>query len=444
MRVIKHSVSLHIGCPVPPPPYNGGQANKLYRIDASVLIPGRGEPITDASVIVNENQIAWVGAQSSVPDIYGNLPTTKVPVLMPGLWDCHVHFMGLGHDDGTGYAQLLSPSQVQAGARIVRDLQRTLFAGFTSVRELAGYGGEIYPAVQDGTVIGPNIYSSIAPLSMTAGHGDMHNLPIEMVVHACAHGICMAICDGVPECIKTVRLMIRRGAKVIKVCASGGVFSIIDDPQDAQFSPEELRAIVEEAARARRVVAAHCIGKEGIINAINAGVKTIEHGSYLDDECIALMREKDVILVATALVLEGGLREIDDLPPTARKKMLEIAGIHRRAYALAIKSGVKIALGTDQSTSMDGSYNTHGKNGKEFFYAVKAGLTPLQAIEAGTAIGPETLGPHMGPKSGQIKEGYDADIIALSKNPLDDIDVLSDVDNVTHVWKGGKLFKSPQ
>jgi imidazolonepropionase-like amidohydrolase len=201
--------------------------------------------------------------------------------------------------------------------------------------------------------------------------------------------------------------------------------------------------MVDEAARAKRVVAAHCHGKGGIMNALNAGVRTIEHGSYLDEECAALMKEKGAILVATRLVVEGGLVEKNNWPPVNYKKLVAIANAHKKAYTLAVKSGVKIALGTDQSSSDLRSTNAHGRNGKEFVYAVEAGLSELQAIEACTAMGPETLGEHMGPKSGILKEGYDADWIALDENPLEDIGVLSEAVNVKWVWKGGKLFKSP-
>jgi imidazolonepropionase-like amidohydrolase len=262
------------------------------------------------------------------------------------------------------------------------------------------------------------------------------------VLDAWAHSLPFAVCDGVADCIKTIRLQLRKGAKFIKVCASGGVFSEIDSVLDAQFSPEELKAMVDEAARARRVVAAHCHAKEGIMNALNAGVKTTEHGSYLDEECVALMKEKGAILVATASVIEGGMQNVDEFPAAQAKKLRQVASHHRKAYRLAIQNGVKIALGTDQATSVDGTYNTHGRNGKEIFWAVNAGMTPLQVIEACTATSPETLGPHMAPKSGQLKEGYDADMIAVSGNPLENIDILSEAANITHVWKGGKLYKS--
>ncbi|KAG4420103.1 hypothetical protein IFR04_006762 [Cadophora malorum] len=415
---------------------------KLHGIKSSLLIPGRGPPIRNGTIIIHEKSIAWVGPHSSLPAKYSAIPFMQVDTVLPGLWDCHVHFLGV--DSLAGFASIVSQPAVLSAARIVKDLERTLMAGFTSVRELAGYAGEMSPAIEEGTIVGPNVYSSIGIMSMTAGHGDIHDLPIETVLDACAkRGVPFAVCDGVPDCIRTVRLMIRRGAKVIKVCATGGVYSIIDDPEAAEFSPDELKAIVDEAARAKRVVAAHCHGKDGIINALNAGVKTIEHGSFLDEECVKLMKEKNAILVATSLVVEGGMENLDDLPPVNRAKMIATAAVHRRAYKLAVKSGVRIALGTDQGTSLGDTYNTHGRNGKELFYAVDAGMSPLQAIEAATAMGPETLGTNFAKNCGQLKEGFDADIIAVSGNPLDDIKILAESKNVTHVWKGGKIFKSP-
>jgi len=359
---------------------------------------------------------------------------------MPGLWDCHVHFDG-APPAGGGQYDTIPGNHALAGARVVRALEDTLLAGFTSVRELAGYAGEISPAIVEGSIIGPNVYSSIAIISMTGGHGDIHQLGLETVVNYGNNLGPFTLCDGVPECIKAVRKMIRRGAKVIKICASGGVGSLLDDPEDVQFSPEELKAIVDEAARSKRVVAAHCHGKEGILNALKAGVKSIEHGSYLDEECVALMKEKDAILVATRTIVVGGVEHPEFWSEVQYAKLLAVAAASKKAYSLAIKSGVKIALGTDQSAA-PGTFISHGMNGKELWHAVDAGMTPLQAIEACTAISPETLGKHMAPKSGQLKEGYDADLIAVSKNPLDDISILTGPDHVTHVWKGGKLFKS--
>ena len=214
----------------------------------------------------------------------------------------------------------------------------------------------------------------------------------------------LCVADGVDECRKAVRLMIRRGAKVIKVLASGGVLSRDDDPKFQQFSDEELKVIVEEAARMNRVVAAHVHGKAGIMAAIKAGCKTLEHGTYLDEEAVKLMLEKDVMLVATRLIVIEGVKLKDSLSPESYKKMLETAKYHKKAYGLAIKKGVKCALGTDLGISVPGTGLSHGSAGAELLYAVEAGMTPLQAIEAATANGPATLGP-MAPLSGQIKVG---------------------------------------
>lgn len=405
-------------------------------IKASLLIPGRGEPIKDGAVIIEDKKIIWVGRQASLPTSYRHYSFTEVPVVMPGMWDCHTHFMGELDDTAGGYEAAAMSSLALFGARTAVDLQKVLMAGFTTVREVGGYAGEVSPAVEEGTIVGPNVYSSIGVLSMTAGHGDIHNLPIDTVLDLSRRGGPFVVCDGVPDCIRAVRMMLRRGAKLIKICSTGGVGSILDDPQDAQFSPEEIKAIVDEAARAKRIVAAHAHGKEGIINALHAGVKTIEHGSYIDEDCIKLMKEKGAILVPTRLIIEALLKDPKGFPPVNKAKLVKISEQHKKSYALAVKHGVKIALGTDWQA---------GLNAKELQYAVEAGLTPLQAIEACTATSPETLGPHMGPKSGQLKEGYDADIIAVSKNPLQgqSIAVLADNDNITHVWKGGKLFKKP-
>jgi imidazolonepropionase-like amidohydrolase len=223
------------------------------------------------------------------------------------------------------------------------------------------------------------------------------------------------LCDGVPECLRAVREQLRQGARVIKVCASGGVLSEIDHPIHQQFNDEELRAIVEEAARADRVVAAHCHGKPGIVAALRAGVRTIEHGSYLDEECAAMMRESGAILVPTRTIVDDLLAIGDQgaVPAYGMAKIRGLADRHAEAMQIAVASGVSIAMGTDIGTS-DASLPAHwGGNAMELVHLVKAGMTPLQAIEAATATGPLTLGPQ-GPKSGVLAKGYDADVIALT------------------------------
>ena len=245
---------------------------------------------------------------------------------------------------------------------------------------------------------------------------------------------------------KAVRLQIRRGAHVIKVLASGGVLSIADDPLRQQFSDIELSTIVEEAERLGRVVAAHVHGKKGIIAALKAGVKTIEHGTFIDEECIKLIKEKDAIYIPTRTVVKVGVEHPEIMDPKSYKKMIEMAKHHLHAYKLAVKHNVRIALGTDLGISTPTDHPMAlGNSGGELVYAVQeAGMTPLQAIEAATSMGPETLGDlGMKPKSGRIEEGFDADLIALTSNSLKDIEVFKDPKNVSHVWKGGVLMKSP-
>jgi imidazolonepropionase-like amidohydrolase len=233
--------------------------------------------------------------------------------------------------------------------------------------------------------------------------------------------------------------MLRLGAKVIKVHASGGVMSELDDPQLPQFSKAELEAIVDEATRMERLVAAHCHGKRGIMAALEAGVKTIEHGTYLDEEAADAMIENEAILVPTRWIVEYLMAEgtKKGLPEYARIKGQVASQHHAGAVALAVDKGVKIALGTDIWAT-----GLWGRNGEELAHLVQAGLTPLQAIESATAYGPDTLGPQA-PKSGQLVKGFDADVICVNGDPTSDVSILANPENVTHVWKKGTLFKSP-
>ncbi|KAF2492970.1 amidohydrolase [Lophium mytilinum] len=416
----------------------------LTLITTDLLIPGRGTPTKATAIILSSktNKIVFVGPIPTLPSKYTHLPCTHVPVLLPGLWDCHCHFHGAKTLNLTPIA---TTHPATAGARLARSAADTLAAGFTSVRELGGYAPEIASAIDDGIIPGPTIYSAGAALSQTAGHGDLFDLPVGWVwqcqgVGAGISPLCVA--DGVEECRKAVRLQIRRGAKVIKVLASGGVLSIADNPLYQQFSDEELKVIVEEAGRAHRVVAAHVHGKEGVMAALRAGVKTLEHGTYLDEEAMEVMKERDVILVATRTIVKEAVKNKDLMSPESAKKMMEVIEQSDQMYAAAIKVGVKIALGTDLGISTPGQGLSHGNNGGEFAYAVESGMTPLEAIEAGTASAPETLGPQA-PLSGQIREGYDADVIAVVGNPLENVKVLGSAKNISHVWKRGELLKSP-
>lgn len=399
------------------------------RVDAELLVPGRGTPIDDGSVVMEGARISYVGPTAEAPDADS---VTSVQTVMPGIWECHGHFAGLTDPDVLP-GSLRTPVAAMA-ARATRDMKTLLMAGITSVREPGGHGIDIRHAVNDGSVLGPSIYSAGQILSTTGGHADVHAYPIDFVTnHPHALG---AVCDGVPECLKAVRHNLRRGADLIKVCASGGVMSEIDHPIHQQFSSEELKAIVEEAARAERGVAAHCHGKPGIMAAIEAGVTTIEHGSYLDEEAAAAMVETNTMLVPTRFVIAELLKMEEILPPHGYRKGVMVSEHHERAMKIAVAAGVKMATGTDIIIS--GAL--FKKATREIIYLIEAGLPPIDALEAATANGPDTLGPQA-PLSGQLKEDYDADVIAIDFNPLEDWANWGDPDRVTRVWKHGELVK---
>ncbi len=405
------------------------------RIEADTLIPGRGEPISDGVVVLDGPVIEYAGPRAGAPDTPG-AEVTSTAAVMPGMWDCHVHLMGATSLD---LAQLpLVPSELRA-LRAGADLRAALDAGFTSVREMGGLGTTLARAVGEGTVEGPAIYPAGAVLSTTGGHGDLHSYPLAWVHEMSHQGTEFRLADGPDDCARAVREQLRRNAKIIKVCASGGVLSEVDDPIHQQFTVTELKTIVEIAGMADRGVAAHCHGKPGIMAALEAGVLTIEHGTYLDDECADAMRETGAILVPTRTIVED-IRASRSAPPFAQAKLDAIADIHRKAVADAHAKGVRIAVGTDLALRSTGEVASWGRHGHELTHLGDCGLTPLEAIEAATATGPDTLG-RLAPKSGQLRIGYDADVVCLDVNPLSDLSVLADAGHVTGVWRAGRRVK---
>jgi imidazolonepropionase-like amidohydrolase len=406
------------------------------RIEAKRLIPGRGQPIDNGLVILEDGRINFAGAAADGLPADGSA-TITTDTVMPGMWECHGHFIGT-YSANIAEIHTLRP---QLGAmRVTADAKRALDAGFTSVREMGGMGTFLARAIEEGQVVGPNVYASGSMLSMTAGHGDEHGMDLDFArVSMTRQWGEDAICDGPDECRAGVRRMLRLGAKVIKIHASGGVMSELDDPQLPQFSKAELEAIVDEATRMERLVGAHCHGKRGIMAALEAGVKTIEHGTFLDEEAADAMIESEAILVPTRWILEYLMAEGEKkgMPEYARIKGEAASQNHAAALAIAVHKGVKIALGTDIWAT-----GLWGRNAEELAYMVEAGLTPLQAIESATANGPDTLGLQA-PKSGQLLEGFDADVICVTGDPTADVTVLANPENVTHVFKGGPLLKQP-
>jgi imidazolonepropionase-like amidohydrolase len=408
----------------------------MERIEAGLLIPGRGEPVRDGTVVLDGPKITYAGPAAGAPATPG-VTAQHAATVLPGMWDCHGHFLGTRKFD---LAQLpLEPLALRA-ARSGRDLANALDAGITSVREVGGLGVYLARAVGEGILDGPTIYAAGAILSTTGGHADLHSYPLSWMEDFSRLDGVLRLADGVDECVRAVREQLRRGAKVVKVCASGGVLSEVDDPVHQQFTAPELRAMVEVAGLAERVVAAHCHGKPGIMAAVEAGARTIEHGTYLDDEACDAMKEAGAILVPTRSIVEDILANLAAVPGYAAAKAVTMARRHASAMRLAIERGVTIAMGTDIGlTGMD-LPNSWGRNGSELAHLVTLGMTPLQAIEASTATAPLTLGPQA-PLSGRLKAGYDADVITLDGDPLADIGVLVRPAHVTGVWVSGRQVK---
>ena len=403
------------------------------RIVADVLIPGRGDPIEAGTVLFEHGQITYAGPSADAPSGSVDDTVVEVPTVLPGLWDCHTHLFGMAGADITLMAQA---NPFSLAARALDDARKMLDGGVTSVRDVGGPGLLLASVVEEGRARAPRIYGAGRILSTTGGHGDVHSLPLDFVHQISCTTNFGYLCDGVPEVLKAVRTNLRANAKLIKICASGGVMSEVDHPIHQQFSDEELAAIVQEAARAERIVAAHCHGKPGIMAALRAGCHTIEHGSYLDEEAADLMVETGAMLVPTRFVVEALLGQVDILPRYAYEKGQMVAGVHEQAMKIAIAKGVKIAAGCDIFVSGQ----MYGEGSREILHLINAGMTDLEAIEAATANGPETLGPQA-PHTGQLQAGFDADVIALDANPLDDRSVWGDPTRVTHVFQRGTQVK---
>jgi imidazolonepropionase-like amidohydrolase len=391
--------------------------------------------VTDAVVIIEDTTITYAGAASGAPATV-DAEVVTADTVMPGMWDCHTHLIGFLRMALDDIHRI--PIAVRA-ARATKDLERALHAGVTSIREAGGLGVLLGRAVAEGSIPGPHIYGANAILSPTGGHADLHDLPLEWFHDLSRRDGTLRVCDGVAACMTAVREQLRVGADIIKICASGGVLTERDHPIHQQFTDDEMRAIVEVAGMAERGVMAHCHGKPGMMAAIEAGVTSIEHGTYLDEEVADAMVESGTILVPTRMIVteftEAGQGE---LTPAMWDKMLATNARHGDALALAHERGVTIAMGTDISLSRPDLPAAWGNHARELPLLVEAGMTPLEALATATANAPATLGPRA-PHTGQLAAGFDADVITVNGDPSSDVTVLIDTDNVAGVWKHGQL-----
>ncbi|HEY7352468.1 MAG TPA: amidohydrolase family protein [Terriglobales bacterium] len=399
----------------------------------TILRPGKlldvksGKLETNEAVVIQGDKIVSVGpasaANPSAGDTIIDLPNATV---LPGLIDAHTH---LTFNPQFGYETLAIsvPRQALIGARNARI---TLEAGITTVRNVAadGYADvALRDAINDGDVPGPRMLVSGPPLSITGGHCDNDLLPYEY--HATADGVA----DGVEAVQHKVREVIKYGADLIKVCATGGVLSKGDDPNASQYTLEEMKAIVADAHRLGRKVAAHAHGAQGVIWASEAGVDSVEHGHLMNDAAIATLKKNGTYLVPTLYLVDWHREHAAEanLPDFTRKKMDLVSRMGKANIKKAIEAGVKIAMGTDAAVY------PHGLNAHELAVYVSLGMTPLQAIRTATVNDADLLG--WSDKVGSIESGKWADIIAVDGDPLQDVTTLQ---HVKFVMKGGAVVKN--
>jgi imidazolonepropionase-like amidohydrolase len=376
-------------------------------LTGGLVFDGTGAPPAQADVLIEGGRIVEVGPGldgDEAVDVAGRH-------LLPGLFDCHTHVTLTS-------INLLGIVQTPFSYRFyetVQNLRATLAAGITMVRDAAGADAGIKKAVADGLVPGPRLQISVTLLSQTGGHGDGWFPSGQRVEFWPVYpGMPDGLVDGPEAMRRKVRELVRAGADVIKVATSGGVLSPTDDPRHAHFRDDELTALVTEAAAAGRWVMAHAQGADGIKAALRAGVRSIEHGVYLDDEAIELLLAREAWLVPTLVAPRGVLAAAEagvPIPDAARRKAVEVAEAHADSFRRAVAAGVKVAMGTDSGVT------PHGRNLAELELMAKGGMTPAQVLAATTSSAAELLG--VAGELGTLEPGKRADVVVVDGDPFE-------------------------
>jgi imidazolonepropionase-like amidohydrolase len=402
------------------------QAPARTLIRAGHLLDVHSGKLLDAqTIVVTGDKITSIAATASTPAAAGdNVIDLGQLTVMPGMIDVHTHITS--NPDFDPYKELANTDAKGAIDGVV-NARTTLMSGFTTIRNVGASGYidvDLRDAINAGEVPGPHMLVSGPPLGITGGHCDDNLLPVSY------HQVGDGVADGISAVQQKVRQNIKYGADLIKICATGGVLSKGDDPQASQYTLEEMKAIVADAHRLGRKVAAHAHGAQGILWASEAGVDSIEHGSYINDEDIALMKKKGTYLVPTAYLIDW-VRQYANLPPLYAQKMKDVSVVEKANIRHAIESGVKIALGTDAAVY------PHGLNAHEVdVYVNQFGMSPLQGIQTGTINAADLMG--WTDRVGTLEPGKWADIIAIDGDPLKDVKILQ---HVNFVMKSGTVYK---
>lgn len=407
--------------------------------------------VLQCGVVLNMPGTAPLGASSIIVDHDGTITSIedgfttvdgatiidlKDKFCLPGLIDSHVHLTS--ELSAKQRLEAVTKSDADFAMAAVLHSRRTLMAGFTSVQDVGARGADAIYAVRDainrGEIAGPRILAAGKTVSISGGHGDGRHGYSEAIAKALASP---AICDGADDCRRAVRENIRKGADVIKITATGGVLSNTAAGTEQQFFDDEMQDIVRAAHMMGRKVTAHAHGKGGIEAALRAGIDSIEHGTYLDKKTAELFKKYDAYLVPTVLAGATVVEMANDpnsfLPKPSRDKAKKVGPLMINMLRIARENGVKIAFGTDSGVSK------HGENAREFALMIKAGFTPMQAIKSATVMASDHL--QISDQVGTLEPGKQADIIAVSGNPLDNIEELLDVD---FVMKGARIHKNKE
>jgi len=387
------------------------------------VIIGNGEIVEKGTVAINGNIITFVGATKKIrPSKKDKVFDISGKSILPGLIDAHVHLCLDGSPDPI--TSLLKDSTPQLTLKAAHHARQTLDAGVTTIRDMGGKDYvdlAIRDGIESGLLQGPRMICSGRVVCMTGGHGWQFGREA----------------DGTDEIREAVREQLKMGVNFVKLIATGGVMTKGVDPGATQFTLEELLAGVEEAKKAGRRTATHAQGTEGIKNSLWAGVNSIEHGFFLDDEAIELMLEMNAYLVPTLnapyQIIRGGVK--GGVPRYAVEKSKSVMKSHFQSVRRAYKSKIPIAMGTDAGTP----FNCHGENLKEMELLVKAGMTPMEAVVATTKIASEVLG--LEKKIGTLEKGKLADLIVVDGHPLKDIQLLQDKDKIPVIMKEGQFYK---
>ena len=403
-----------------------GKAAKRTLVRAGHLLDAKTGKFSDSQtiIVVGDSIQSIVPTASVAADPGDSVIDLGNLTVMPGLIDVHTHLTMT--PDFDPFREVTSTPAKEAIYGVV-NARTTLMAGFTSVRNVGASGFvdvDLRDAINVGQIAGPHMLVSGPAMGITGGHCDDNLLPAQY------HSVADGVADGIAQVQHKVRQNIKYGADLIKICATGGVLSKGDDPEASQYTLEEMQAIVADAHRLGRKVAAHAHGAQGILWASEAGVDSIEHGSYIDDAAIAEMKKRGTYLVPT-LYLEDWQLQHGHLPSLYHQKMINVSGVAKQNIKHAMQAGVKVALGTDAAVY------PHGMNAHELdVYVNQLGMSPLAALQTATINAADLMG--WSSKTGTLEPGKWADIIAIEKNPLDDVRVLQDV---KFVMKAGVVYK---